>query len=265
MADSQSARRGSLVAVGTGIRSVGQLTVEAMAWMKQADKLLYVVADPVAEGLIKELNPQGAESLFGLYADGKSRMDTYREMVERILSHVRAGQATCVALYGHPGVFAYPAHEAIRRARAEGYPAKMLPGISTEDCLFADLGLDPALNGCQSYEATDFLMHDRQLDPSSVVILWQIGIVGDLTFKTNGYPLPALPLLLERLYRFYRPDHVAYVYVAAVFPGCEPLIQPVPLHALPHSGLPAVATLCIPPGQPPRPVTPGLAAPLSLS
>jgi len=31
----------------------------------------------------------------------------------------------------------------------------MLPGISAEDCLVADLGIDPASSGCQSYEAND--------------------------------------------------------------------------------------------------------------
>jgi hypothetical protein len=37
----------------------------------------------------------------------------------------------------------------------------MLPGISAEDCLFADLGIDPGIYGCQSYEATDFLANGR--------------------------------------------------------------------------------------------------------
>jgi hypothetical protein len=53
----------------------------------------------------------------------------------------------CVALYGHPGVFACVGHEAIERARAEGIDAQMLPGISAEDCLFAELGVDPAVGG----------------------------------------------------------------------------------------------------------------------
>ena len=34
----------------------------------------------------------------------------------------------------------------------------MLPGISAEDCLLADLGVDSAHNGLQSLEATDLLI-----------------------------------------------------------------------------------------------------------
>jgi precorrin-2 methylase len=119
---------GSLIVVGTGIRTVGHLTAEAIAWLEKADKVLYVVGDPIAEASIVRLNPHGAESLSALYAEGKPRIDTYHAMVERILSCVRSGLLTCAAFYGHPGVFVYPSHEAIRRARSEGYTAKMLPG-----------------------------------------------------------------------------------------------------------------------------------------
>src|SRR3954451_2549703 len=126
----------------------------------------------------------------------------------------------------------------------------MLPGISAEDCLFADLGVDPGISGCQSYEATDFLANNRRIDPTSSVILWQIGVVGDATFKRYGYDLSAFPLLMERLYQSYPPDHVVYLYEAAVFPGCEPIINPVPLRHLADVPKSAGYTLYIPPAFP---------------
>ncbi|KAJ2931620.1 hypothetical protein H1R20_g5340, partial [Candolleomyces eurysporus] len=88
-----------------------------------------------------------------------------------MLSKVRSGQDVVGLFYGHPGVFAHPSHRAIKIAREEGYLAKMLPGISAEDCLFADLGIDPSINGTTTYEATDLLTHDRPLDPASNLIL----------------------------------------------------------------------------------------------
>jgi uncharacterized protein YabN with tetrapyrrole methylase and pyrophosphatase domain len=247
--DSQQEKRGSLVAVGTGIRVVGQLTVEAIAHMKNADKLLYCVGDPIAEHLIKSLNEAGAESMFSYYGEGKPRSETYEQMVRRMLECVREGRETCVALYGHPGVFAWPAHEAIRRARAEGYQARMLPAVSAEDCLFADVGIDPAMTGCQSYEATDFMLNGRIIDTSSVVILWQIGVLGDWTYKSAAYDTSSMPLLLERLHQFYPDNHQAIVYEAAVYPGCSPTIRYIPLFSLPTSGVTAMSTLCIPPAR----------------
>jgi uncharacterized protein YabN with tetrapyrrole methylase and pyrophosphatase domain len=238
---------GSLIVVGTGIRTVGHMTLESISWIKAADRVLYVVGDPVAESLIRELNPKGAESLSGMYAVGKPRIESYEEMIERTLSCVRSGLATCMACYGHPGVFVYPSHESIRRARAEGFSARMLPGISSEDCLFADLGVDPGIYGCQSFEATDFLANSRQIDPRSSVVLWQIGVLGDSTYKTQGYDTSAMPLLIESLLRWYPPNHLVYLYEAAVFIGCEPRIVPVPIPHLSSVPMSAGFTLYIPP------------------
>jgi hypothetical protein len=200
--------------------------------------------------MLKELNPKGAESLTVLYAEGKPRIETYNEMIEKTLACVRAGMVTCMACYGHPGVFVYPSHESIRRARAEGYSARMLPGISAEDCLFADLGIDPGISGCQSYEATDFLLNGRAIDPTSSLVLWQIGVVGDSTFKAVGYDLSAMPLLVERLLSIYPATHPMYLYEAAVFHGCEPVIRPIVAHQLTTEPLSAGYTLYIPPAYP---------------
>src|SRR5215831_18140362 len=202
--------------------------MESVAWIKRADKVLYIIADPVAEEMIKTLNPAGAESLYRLYAENKPRMDTYNQMVETTLGYVRAGKVVCLAAYGHPGVFAYPTHESVRRARAEGIKARMLPGVSAEDCLFADLNIDPAMAGCQSYEATDFLINGRVIDPSSHVILWQVGVLGDTTFKRVIYDIKGMPQLIQKLYQHYSPYHDVYVYEAPLFPGVEPVIRKVP-------------------------------------
>jgi uncharacterized protein YabN with tetrapyrrole methylase and pyrophosphatase domain len=239
----------SLIVVGTGIRVVGQLTMEAIAWIKRADRVLYVVADPVSIETIHELNPLGAESLLSLYADGKPRLATYDAMVERILTCVREGKLTCVASYGHPGVLAFPSHEAIRRVRAEGYVARMLPGISAADCLFADLGIDPATHGCQSYDATDFLLHCRTIDTSASVVLWQVGVVGDPMYREAGYDRSALPMLVARLCQFYPPDHGCYIYQAAVYPGFEPRIRAAPISDLPQLEIGAMSLLYIPPAR----------------
>lgn len=243
------ARRGVLVIVGTGIRTVGQMTTEAVAWIKRADKVLYLVGDPIAEAAIRSLNPAGAQTLADTYVQDQDRTDAYGGMVERIMACLRAGDLTCAAFYGHPGVFVSPAHEAIRRARAEGFEARMLPGISAEDCLFADLGIDPGIHGCQSYEATDFVLNQRKLDPTAAVVLWQIGVFGFAVHKQGGYALPAMSLLIERLESVYQPGHPMYLYEAAVLPGCESIIRQIVAADLMTAPLSAAYTLYIPPAK----------------
>jgi uncharacterized protein YabN with tetrapyrrole methylase and pyrophosphatase domain len=245
-------KAGSLIVVGTGIRSVGQLTNESIAAMRNAEKIFYGVSDPVAESLILQLNPS-AESVLKYYVEGQSRLQTYKDIVDHILESVRNGNRTCAVFYGHPGVFVLPSHRAIRQARSEGYYARMLPGISVQDCLFADLGVDPADCGCQSYEATDFVMHQRKLDPSSSVIIWQIATIGEWIFREAGYSNSGMPLLLEKLLEYYPPDHGIFVYEAAVFPGCEPVIRPAALCHLPETPVTSASTMFIPPAYPAAP------------
>ena len=248
-------KKGSLVVIGTGIKTVGQLTTEAIAWMQEAESLLYVVGDPIAEAVMQRLNPDAAVSMANYYEEGKQRINAYNAMIDHILKCVRAGDKTVAAFYGHPGVFAYPSHESIRRARAEGFYARMLPSVSSEDCLFADLGVDPAVSGCQSYEATDFLITTPNIDPSSQLILWQIGTLGDWTYKRHKYNTSAMPYLVNRLSQFYPASHVITVYEAPMFPGIEPMIAQIPLYTLSEFPISAAMTLYIPPvrGRAPDP------------
>src|SRR5581483_10712284 len=144
----------------------------------------------------------------------------YEALVEEILAHVRHGFKVCAAFYGHPGEFVAPSHEAVRRARAEGFRARMLPGVSAEDCLFADLGVDPARFGCQSYEATEFLVHGRSVDPTAALVLWQLGTVGNAAAAESAAPV-GLAVLVDVLLESYPPEHAVVVYEASPYPGFD--------------------------------------------
>ena len=202
--------------------------------------------DPVTRWWLEGLNAN-ARSLADLYAPGRARAETYAAMTDEILVGVRSGKAVCAAFYGHPGVFVEPGHAAVRRARAEGFRATMLPAISAEDCLFAELGLDPADGGCQSYEATTFLIHDLHVEPSATLILWQVGVIGQLA---AGPATPdGLPALVERLERDYPPDHETIVYEASSYAFVAPLVRRVRLSELARAQIPALATLVVPPRE----------------
>src|SRR5438876_10133388 len=95
--------------------------------------------------------------------------------------------------------------------------ARMLPAVSALDCLVADLGIDPAATGLQSYEATDFLVHRRPPDEAATLVLWQIGVVGELGYATEPRR-ENLALLVERLVETYPRDHEAIVYEASPYP-----------------------------------------------
>lgn len=237
---------GTLVVVGTGIKAVGHLTADARAWIQRADKVLHVAVDPLIEREILTLNP-AAESLRSLYQPDRRRLATYEAMVDRITSELAPGRIVCAVFYGHPGVFVKPSHIAIERARAAGHVAMMLPGISAEDCLVADLGVDPAEVGLQTYEATDFLIHPRHIDLCAGLVLWQIGAIGNLGVPRPGFERRGIELLVSVLASMYGGGHEVIVYEAASLPTCDPVIHRVPLTDLAKSPITALSTLFVPP------------------
>jgi uncharacterized protein YabN with tetrapyrrole methylase and pyrophosphatase domain len=240
------AAAGSLTCVGLGMLLGADLTPAARHAIEQADKVFASVADGVFELWLKTLNPH-FESLQPHYCEGTSRLVTYQQMVAVILQDVRAGLRVCVALYGHPGVFAWPAHRAIALARAEGFAARMLPGVSAADCLYADLGIDPGTHGCVHSEATQWLLFERTVDTAGFLILWQVGVVGDLSLSQFSTDTRYRQLLLTQLLHYYPPTHQITLYEAANLATCPPRIERCALSTLLELDISLRTTVVIPP------------------
>ena len=115
-------KNGSLVVVGTGFSSAGQLTQEALSHMSHAERLLYLVTDIATKEWLESLNPN-TESLYDSYRVGRPREETYAEMSERILRCVRSGERVVAAFCGHPGVFVAPSHLSHSCAGPDGFRA----------------------------------------------------------------------------------------------------------------------------------------------
>jgi hypothetical protein len=162
---------------------------------------------------------------------------------------VLAGDVVCAVSYGHPGMFADPFHDAVRRVRALGLRAVMHPAVSALDCLIADLGIDPGDRGCQSYESTDFVLYRRVIDVRSQLILWQIGAVGECCFQPNSglWSRRGLEALIDVLLEYYHPDHEAVVYEASRHPMFASRIQHVAISRLADADITAASTLYVPP------------------
>lgn len=239
-------RNASLVIVGTGIKFLSHLTNEAKAYIEQSDKVLYLVNDPAMKAWIQKMNPL-AESLDPLYVAHTLRADCYQAITDYILKYVRKNLHICVVFYGHPSVFSQPGLNAVLVAKKEGYYAKILPAISAEDCLFADLLIDPGSCGCQSFEATDFLIYKRKFDPNCHLILWQIDIIGVLNNPEFHDNKNGAEVLIHYLKDFYSLDHEVILYEAAQYPHFEPKIDKLLLKNLPYSKFSRISTLYIKP------------------
>lgn len=245
-------QKGSLVCVGVGMTLGAHLAPRARNHIAQAEVVFALVSDPVVEQWVQGMNTH-VRSLQSLYAEGKSRHETYREMFAVVMAEVRAGRQVCAAFYGHPGVFAKVPHDLIAAARSEGYPARMEAGISAEDCLYADLGIDPGRYGCQHFEATQFLINRRIVDSSAYLILWQASLVGDRSLRRYGTGAAWRALLVERLALDYPADHPLTIYEAATLPMASARSETILLGNLTDADLKLQSTLVIPPARPLEP------------
>jgi precorrin-3B methylase len=241
-------RRGSLVCVGVGMTLGSHITPLARSYIEKADVVFTALSDGIIELWLAKMNPS-VRSFQTLYKEGKPRADTYREMVDSLLTEMRAGKQVCGAFYGHPGVFALPPHKAIAIARAEGYRAHMEPGVSAADCLYADIGFDPGRVGCQHFEASQFMFYRRRIDPSAYLILWQIGVAGDQSFTRFSTSAQYREVLVEILARDYDLSHEVIIYRAATLPMHEPRMDRIALGKLPQADVDMHSTLVIPPAR----------------
>lgn len=221
-------KRGSLTVLGSGIETVG-FHMGDKSRIEQADRVFFCVADPATVVWIRRLRPD-AYDLYVLYDDSKPRYTTYMQMAEAMLYSVRQGLDVVAIYYGHPGVFVLSTHRAVEIAKREGHRAVMRSNVCALDCLCSDLGIDPAHPGLQTHEATDMLVRLRRPDVSLHVVLWQVGLIGEMGFRRKGYINQNFSKFIEYIQGFYGEDYPVTNYVASRYPTIKPEIETLPLH-----------------------------------
>ncbi len=246
MNNSDNHKKGSLVNVGLGMTLGSHITPLSRSYIEKADVVFVAASNNIVEQWVEGMNTD-VRSLQNYYKEGTSRMITYRNMVEAIMQEVRAGKQVCGAFYGHPGVFAWAPHESIKQAKSEGYKAHMEPGVSAEDCLYADLGIDPGKYGCTHFEASQFMFRNKTFDPSAYLVLWQVGIAGDKSLAKFSTVAKYKQVLVDMLLQTYPADFEVTLYECAVLPIEETLIKKIKLSEFAEAEMSLKTTAILPP------------------
>ncbi len=121
--------------------------------------------------------------------------------------------------------------------------------MSAEACLWADVGIDPGGSGHQSFEASQFMFYKHTPDPTTHLLLWQIGIAGEHTLTEFHTSSDRLQVLVEQLNEWYPLQHEVILYEAPNLPTQAPRIERISLAQLPFSQLSSITTLLIPPAK----------------
>ena len=232
----------TLIVVGSGIKSIAHLTEETKRVIQNADKVLYLVNEENLKTWIQR-ESKNAQSLESIYFNSSKRIDAYHNITNYIVNEYQTVQNLCVVFYGHPTVFAESALNAVKKIRAEKGRAIVLPAVSSMDCLFADLQVDPGEQGCFAIDATELLIYERRVDVDSHVILWQISNLGVHDTKRTT----RLDILGKYLRNFYLEEQLMCIYEAAMLPVQKPRIEWIKLPELEKVEINPISTLYIPP------------------
>ena len=235
-----------LFILGLGIYAQAHVSAEVQSIIEHADHVYYLLNDDNAKAWINERNSNTTD-LSIYYKPKLNRRHIYTAIVQHVIDHLVPDEQVCMVFYGHPSVFVDPGLEMVRQARAKGIPAKLLPAISADACLYADLEFDPSISGCQMYEASDFLHRDLRWDVTANLILWQIGVVNHATSSEDEVDSSGIRLLVQKLLQSYQPDHEVTIYEAAFRIFQQPRIEHIPLKELDRARLTSISTLHIPP------------------
>jgi uncharacterized protein YabN with tetrapyrrole methylase and pyrophosphatase domain len=240
-------KQGSLVCVGPGMTLGAHISIRCKAHIQQAD-VVFTSCHPIMEQWLQTMHTD-VRSLQGLYGETKDRRDTYKEMQLQIMDEVRLGKKVVGVFYGHPGVFAQVPHHTITQAREEGFHAHMEPGISAEDCLYADMGVDPGAYGCMHLEASQFMFYQRKIDNTAYLILWQVGLAGDTSLCMKQSNPRQKALLVEMLLEHYPAEHNVALYECPFLMTDKTRIDWIELQSLGTASMSAITTLVIPPAK----------------
>lgn len=231
-----------LIVVGSGIKSISHLTEETKRVIQNADKVLYLVNEDNLKQWIQR-EAKNSESLDSIYFSYEKRIEAYQALTNYIVEEYRKTQILCIVFYGHPTVFVDSALNAVKQIKNDGGEAIILPAVSTQDCLFSDLEIDPGDQGCFSIEATELVLFERYIDVYSHLILWQVANFGTV----DGKKTDNLSILKEYLSGYYPINFSICLYEASTLPTSPPKVEWIPLCNLDQSCITSITTVYIPP------------------
>lgn len=242
-----------LAIVGSGIKTLSHLTNEAKAHIIHADKVLHLVNEPLMKQWLDKHSKQ-SESLDNIYFDHGRRIDAYQAIAEHMYQQLLEHDYICIVLYGHPTVFAAIGLDLLRLIEKNQLEVEhvSVPGISAMDCLFADLNVDPGNCGCFSVDVNDLLLFQKNIEPHSHLILWQIGLIGNCGAPDAEVDKDKLCYLKDYLLEFYEETHEVVLYEASLYPSVSPKIIKATLSNLVELPYTSLSTLYIPPLEQPQ-------------
>ena len=92
----------------------------------------------------------------------------------------------------------------------------------------------------------NFILYDVTYERYSDLIIWQLGMIGNLSPVFKNKNPEGLKLVQEKLLKSYPANHEIYLYEASLYPGIKSRIRSFNLITLIEQEITSISTLYIP-------------------
>lgn len=208
--------------VGLGVTSVHQITREAEQAISASNEVLYLDTGVATRRYLASRCARATSLYESSYREGDHRLNAYYHMAAGVVDAALTHPPVTFAIHGHPLVAVYAPFLVSDMAKVLELSVQISPGISAMDSIFAELKIDPCVEGIQMYEATDLMLRCRPLQSDVPALIWQIGNL-ESRLHTSRVSGP------QRFDRFVR-------YLGQYYPADHPVIA---VYAPPHPLMPA--------------------------
>jgi len=234
--------------IGLGTVNIDQVTRGAERALAGSAEVLFLDAGVATPAFLASRCERVTDLSPHLRA-GESRILAHHAIAAQVIDAALTHRPVSFAVGGHP-THLVPSTFLVRDLAALlGLEVEIHAGISALDQICAELMIDPASHGLQSFEATDVLLRRRPLACDVPLLLWQVGRVESHLHDLGR----SRPERFERLTRYLLRTYPAEHQVVAVEASSHPLLDPVhigfPLHQMPAQAarISARTTLYVPP------------------
>jgi hypothetical protein len=197
--------------IGSGVRGASHLTMESWQQLATVQKILWV---GTIEGFSELVfaNKWHGEDITSYYQNGALDSDNYRDIKSKILSELNNFESVALVVLGHPRLGVSIVQEFQLEAKDFGFKLEVLPGISSFDTMFNDLGIDPIEEGSCLVDANRLILFNYQMDPCLNYFIYHVGSIGN---SNTDYESPAVnnsvSFLIKKLMKHYSSNHDVFM------------------------------------------------------
>ncbi len=228
---SSRSRATDVYIIGLGIKPIQHLTLEAASAMRACRTVFTVDHGFGVLDYIRKLGPRVVD-LIPEYKEGRHRLDTYQHMAAKVIDQALRDPPVALAVYGHPQWLVFPSELVSDAARHLGLNVTAIAGISSIDTLVLELGIDPAAEGMQIFEATGMVVNKMPITPTVPCVILQADAFNNELFSTTRQKSERYTALIEYLATFYPMDHKLLSVYSATHALMNPITIAFPLRNL---------------------------------